>query len=83
MKRRSISYPESRPSIVVDWTPSCADRRTLPRTLAEKWSEEEPYTNYRYKVERCASGSCVCLLRPMWLNKGCDVQVNVEASSRR
>lgn len=78
MKRRSISYSKSKPSVVVEWSLSGADRRTLRRTIAEKWSDEAPYTNYRYNVERCASGKRVYLLRPTWLNKGFDFQVNVE-----
>ena len=78
MIRRSLSYPTIRPSRVVDWTLSCSDRRTLRRTIAEKWCEEDPNTNYRYNVERCASGKRVYLLRPTWLNKGFDFQVNVE-----
>ena len=78
VKRRSRTYPAVKPSLVVDWTLSCADRRTLRQTIAEKWCDEEPHTNYRYNVERCADGKRVYLLRPTWLNKGFDFQVNVE-----
>ncbi len=78
MKRRSRTYPAIKPSRVIDWTLSCADRRTLRRTIAEKWCEEDQHTNYRYNVERCANGKRVYLLRPTWLNKGFDFQVNVE-----
>ena len=46
--------------------------------IAEKWSEEDQHTNYRYNVEHCANGKRVYLLRPTWLNKGFDFQVNVE-----
>jgi hypothetical protein len=78
VKRRSLSYPKTKPSLVVEWTLSCADRRTSRRTIAEKWSDEDPYTNYRYNVERTVNGKRVYLLRPTWLNKGFDFQVNVE-----
>jgi hypothetical protein len=78
MERRSKTYQKPKPVVVVDWALSCADRRTLRRTIAEKWSDEEPHTNYRYNVEQCASGKRVYLLRPTWLNKGFDFQVNVE-----
>lgn len=78
MQRRSRTYPTVKPSRVLDWALSCADRRTLRRTIAQKWSDEDPHTNYRYNVEECASGKRVYLLRPTWLNKGFDFQVNVE-----
>ncbi len=78
MKRRSHAYSASKELRVLDWALSSADRRTLRRTIAEKWSEEEPYTNYRYNVEKCSAGNRVYLLRPTWLNKGFDFQVNVE-----
>ena len=78
MKRRSPSYPTTKPAVVVEWTLSCADRGTLRRKIAEKWSDEAQYTNYRYNVERCANEKRVYLLRPTWLNKGFDFQVNVE-----
>ena len=78
MERRSQSYPTVKPSVVVEWTLTGADRRALRRGIAEKWSEENAHTNYRYNVEHCASGNRVYLLRPTWLNKGFDFQVNVE-----
>lgn len=78
MERRSQSYPTLKPSLVVEWTLGCADRQGLRRAIAEKWSDEDAYTNYRYNVERCADGKRVYLLRPTWLNKGFDFQVNVE-----
>ena len=34
--------------------------------------------NYRYNVDQCVNGQRVYLLRPTWLNKGFDFQVNVE-----
>jgi hypothetical protein len=49
----------------------------LRRAVALKWLVESPYTNYRYDVERCINGNRVYLLRPTWLNKGFDFQVNV------
>ncbi len=78
MDRRSREYPASKPSVVVDWTLACAHRRELRKAIAEKWSEEDPYTSYCYNVERCLDGSKVYLLRPTWLNKGFDFQVNIE-----
>jgi hypothetical protein len=54
VERRSRSYRKPKPSLVVEWTLSCADRSTLRRTIADKWSDEDPHTNYRYNVERCA-----------------------------
>jgi len=38
----SISYPATKPSVVVDWKLSCADRRTLRRTIANKVVEQSP-----------------------------------------
>ena len=78
VERRSRNYPRAKPFLVVEWTLSSSDRRTLRRTIAEKWSDEDPHTNYRYNVEQCADGKRVYLLRPTWLNKGFDFQVNVE-----
>jgi hypothetical protein len=78
MERRSHSYPTLKPSVVVEWILPCADRKALRRAIAAKWSEEDPHTSYRYNVERCANGKRVYLLRPTWLNKGFDFQVNVE-----
>ena len=78
MKRRSRAYSVIKPSRVIEWTLSGTDRRTLRRAIAEKLSDENAYTNYRYNVEHCQSGKRVYLLRPAWLNKGFDFQVNVE-----
>jgi hypothetical protein len=78
MERRSRTYPIAKPSVVVEWTLACADRKAQRRAIAEKWSEEDAHTNYRYNVERCADGKRVYLLRPTWLNKGFDFQVNIE-----
>lgn len=57
------------------------DRGGQRRALAEKWLEEDPYTDYRYYVETCDDGKRVYLLRPTWLNKGFDFQVNLEGFS--
>src|SRR5712691_1444496 len=46
--------------------------------LAETWLQEEENSRYRYDVERCNSGKTVYLLRPTWLNKGFDFQINLE-----
>lgn len=78
VERRSSPYPTPKPSRVLEWSLSCADRRSLRRMIAAKWCDEDQYTNYRYNVERCADGKRVYLLRPTWLNKGFDFQVNVE-----
>ena len=59
MERRSRSYQKPKPSVVVEWSLSCADRRTLRRAIAEKWSDEDPHTNYRYNVEKWVSGKRV------------------------
>jgi len=55
-----------------------ADQVQLRRAIAEKWSDEDDHSNYRYNVERCANGKRVYLLRPTWLNNGFYFQVNVE-----
>ena len=78
MDRRSRSYPVVKPTAVVEWTLTGGDRSALRHAVAEKWLQESPYTNYRYNVEECADGRRVYLLRPTWLNKGFDFQVNVE-----
>jgi hypothetical protein len=46
--------------------------------MCEQWLKEDPYTNYRYNVEQSDDGTRVYLLRPTFLNKGFDFQVNVE-----
>lgn len=78
MQRQSKVYPPTKPTVVVDWALSAADRRSLRHGVAEKWLEEQPFTNYRYNVEQCSNGSRIYLLRPTFLNKGFDFQVNVE-----
>src|SRR5688500_13308615 len=78
MERRSVTYPVLKPLIVLEWTIKGCDRRALRRAVAEKWSEEDPYTKYRYNVELCADLKRVYLLRPTFLNKGFDFGVNVE-----
>jgi hypothetical protein len=78
VKRVSREYPPSKNAVVVEWKLSCADRAELRKTVAGKWAEEEPFTNYRYNVETCLNGKRVYLLRPTWLNKGFDFGVNIE-----
>lgn len=78
LQPRSRTYPKAKPNIVVEWTLEAPDRSAARRAVAEKWLEEDAYSSYRYNVERCASGGRVYLLRPTWLNKGFDFQVNVE-----
>jgi hypothetical protein len=76
--RRSRAFARLKPTVVVEWTLNERDRVSQRRGLAEKWLEEDEYTNYRYNVEMCSDGERVYLLRPTWLNKGFDFQVNLE-----
>jgi hypothetical protein len=53
--------------------------RLAQRTqVAETWLQEEENSRYRYDVETCKDGKRVYLLRPTWLNKGFDFQINLE-----
>lgn len=83
MKRKSKHYDYPPATVVVDWQLVASDRAAARRALAEKWLAEDPYTKYRYNVERCADGNIVYLLRPTWLNKGFDFMVNVEGFRSR
>lgn len=83
MKRKSRLYDDPPPTVVVDWHLVATDRAAARRAVAEKWLTEDPYTKYRYNVERCADGNLVYLLRPTWLNKGFDFMVNVEGFRSR
>src|SRR3989338_7775075 len=78
MKRKSTAFPKDKKKEVVSWLLKASTPIAQRRALAEKWLEEGRYTNYRYNVETCQDGSKVYLLRPTWLNKGFDFQVNVE-----
>src|SRR3989344_8370999 len=78
MKRKSKKFPKDKQKVVIDWLVKATDRSSQRRALAEKWLEEGQYTKYRYNVETCSDGKKVYLLRPTWLNKGFDFQVNVE-----
>ena len=78
MRRKSQQFPKDKQKTVIDWLVRASDRSAQRRALAEKWLEEGQYTAYRYNVETCRDGSKVYLLRPTWLNKGFDFQVNVE-----
>jgi len=78
VKRRSQKFPKDKKRVVVDWLVKAKDRPSQRRVLAEKWLEEGQYTSYRYNVETCEDGKKVYLLRPTWLNRGFDFQVNVE-----
>ena len=80
MKRKSRVYDYPPPTVVVDWQLAVNNQAAARRAVAEKWLAEDPYTKYRYNVERCADGNLVYLLRPTWLNKGFDFMVNVEGS---
>lgn len=83
MERKSQQFPGDKRKVVVDWLMRAGDRTAQRRALAEKWLEEGQYTNYRYNVETCSDGTHVYLLRPTWLNKGFDFQVNVERFQSR
>jgi hypothetical protein len=78
LTRRSVQFSGPKRAVIVEWTLDERDRSAQRRAVAEKWAEERPYTNYRYNVEKCADGSRIYLLRPTWLNKGFDFQVNLE-----
>lgn len=78
MKRKSQSFPRMKPEFVLDWVLKASDRSAQRRALAEKWLDEGTYSKYKYFVETCEDGKRVYLLRPTFLNKGFDFQVNVE-----
>jgi hypothetical protein len=78
MQRKSQRFPREKKKAVVSWLLRTKNRSAQRRALALKWLQEGQYTKYRYNVERCADGSKVYLLRPTWLNKGFDFQVNLE-----
>jgi hypothetical protein len=48
------------------------------RMVLDAWLDEEENSRYRYDVETCVNGRKVYLLRPTWLNKGLDFQINLE-----
>jgi hypothetical protein len=70
--------PNHKRSVVREFTVRGDNRRELRRKLAETWLLEEENSRYRYDVEVCANGRKVYLLRPTWLNKGFDFQINLE-----
>jgi len=78
MKRKSQKFPGTKPKKVVQWTLRVDTRQSQRRELSERWLSEDPYTAYRYNVETCDDGKRVYLLRPTYLNKGFDFQVNLE-----
>jgi hypothetical protein len=53
-------------------------RKGQRRKVLDAWQEEEENSRYRYNVETCSDGKKVYLLRPTWLNKGLDFQINLE-----
>jgi hypothetical protein len=53
-------------------------RKGQRRKVLDAWQEEEENSRYRYNVETCSDGKKVYLLRPTWLNKGLDFQINRE-----
>lgn len=53
-------------------------RKGQRRKVLDAWQEEEENSRYRYNVETCKDGKKVYLLRPTWLNKGLDFQINLE-----
>jgi hypothetical protein len=54
-------------------------RKGQRRKVLDAWLEEEEHSRYRYNVETCKDGKKVYLLRPTWLNKGLDFQINLES----
>lgn len=64
--------------ITKDLKISDATRKGLRRKVLDAWLEEEENSRYRYNVETCSNGKKVYLLRPTWLNKGLDFQINLE-----
>lgn len=78
MNRTSKSFPSVRPNVIIEWRLRVNSPVLQCRALAERWLQEDEYTNYRYNVETCTDGCQVYLLRPTWLNKGFDFQVNLE-----
>jgi hypothetical protein len=55
-----------------------ATRLGQRKQVAETWLQEEENSRYRYDVEVCKDGKTIYLLRPTWLNKGFDFQINLE-----
>jgi len=53
-------------------------RKGLRRKVLDAWQDEEENSRYRYNVETAKDGKEIYLLRPTWLNKGLDFQVNLE-----
>lgn len=48
-------------------------REGIRKKILETWIQEDPATGqHRYDVETCRDGSGIYLLRPAYLNKGCD-----------
>lgn len=64
--------------ITKDLKISDTTRKGLRRKVLDAWLEEEENSRYRYNVEECSNGKKVYLLRPTWLNKGLDFQINLE-----
>jgi hypothetical protein len=58
-------------------------RKALRRKILDAWLDEEENSRYRYNVEVCKDGKKVYLLRPTWLNKGLDFQINLEGFKSR
>ncbi len=84
MQRKSQQFSKKdRKKVVVDWILASGDRTAQRRMLALKWLDEGQYTDYRYNVESCNNGSRIYLLRPTFLNKGFDFQVNLEGFKSR
>jgi len=59
------------------------DRVRIREEMLGHWMKEKPGTDklrnlYRYNVETLADGSCIYLMRPARLNKGCDFVIYCE-----
>jgi hypothetical protein len=78
MKRKSQKFPYAKPFREIDWTINGGDRVSQRKAMCDRWAKEEPYTNYRYNVEKCEDSKRIYLRRPTFLNKGFDFQVNLE-----
>ena len=78
LKRKSHCFVGKKPEIALDWILKASDRSSQRKEMAAKWLGEGPYTRYKYFVETCEDGMRLYLLRPTFLNKRFDFQVNLE-----
>lgn len=69
---------EARESFVRSLSVTKPTRLEQRTQIAETWLSEQENSKYRYDAEVCKDGKKVYLLRPTWLNKGFDFQINLE-----